>query len=97
MIHFNIILPNTPRFQKSSRSLGSFLSKIYRHLSSYARYMPRQSHTLRFYRPNKYLVMCSRYEVLQYLNSDPLKLCLFIPGRNALTCVSSGNSFRSYF
>jgi len=52
-IHLNIVLPSTPRFRKRSLSLKfPRQNPLYASLLPHTRYMPRPSHSSRFYHPN---------------------------------------------
>ena len=51
-IHLNIIVPSTPGLSKWSLSLFSHQNPVYASPLPHTRYMPRPSHSSRFYHPN---------------------------------------------
>ena len=65
-IHFNIILPSTPRQSKWSPSLGS-LHQNSLYTSALPYHTPRPSHSSRFYHSNKYLKRRTNHKAPHYV------------------------------
>ena len=83
-IHFNIILPHTPRYSKWSPSLRfPHQNPICTYPLPHTYYMPRSSHSSRFWSPKKYFVVFSSLLFLEH-HQRIYSICSckqFIPNR----------------